>query len=39
MDDFFKYSAENPGPSVMQISIETGRESCDGARQRVRAEL
>jgi integrase len=26
VDDFFKYSAENPGPSVMQISIETGRE-------------
>lgn len=26
VDDFFRYSAENPGPSVMQISIETGRE-------------
>ena len=26
VDDFFKYSAENSGPSVMQISIETGRE-------------
>jgi len=26
VDDFFKYSAENPGPSAMQISIETGRE-------------
>src|SRR5262249_1638013 len=26
VDDFFQYSAENPGPSVMQISIETGRE-------------
>ena len=25
VDDFFKYSAENPGPSIMQISIETGR--------------
>jgi len=26
VDDFFHYSAENPGPSVMQINIETGRE-------------
>jgi hypothetical protein len=26
VDDFFKYSAENPGPSATQISIETGRE-------------
>ena len=26
VDDFFQYSVENPGPSVMQISIETGRE-------------
>lgn len=26
MDNFCQYGAENPGPSVMQIGIETGRE-------------
>jgi hypothetical protein len=39
VDDFFKYSAENPGPSVMQISIETGREFVRRRQQRVRAAL
>lgn len=26
LDEFFRYSAENPGPSVVQINTETGRE-------------